>query len=92
MCVDYRRLGSVMKFDCFPLPRLDEALDAFAGATIFSSLDLAMAYQQVPVKPYDIEKTAFITQVSLNEIMKMPFGLCNAPSTYQRLISVFYKA
>ena len=44
MCVDYRRLNSVPKFDSFPLPRLDEALDAFAGATVFSSLDLAMAY------------------------------------------------
>lgn len=49
MCVDYRRLKSVTKFDSFPLPRLDEALDAFAGATGFSSLDLAMANHQVPV-------------------------------------------
>ena len=86
MCVDYHRLNSVTKFDCFPLPRLDEALDAFAGATVFSSLDLAMAYQQVPVKPADVEKTAFITHVGLYEMMKMPFGLCNAPSTYQRLM------
>ena len=86
MCVDYRRLNSVTKFDCFPLPRLDEALDAFAGATVFSSLDLAMAYHQVPVKPADVEKTAFITYVGLYEMMKMPFGLCNAPSTYQRLM------
>ena len=78
---------TVTKFDCFPLPRLDEALDAFAGATIFSSLDLAMAYHQVPVKPADIEKTAFITHVGLYEMTKMPFGLCNAPSTYQRLMA-----
>ena len=56
MCVDYRRLNSVTKFDFFPLPRLDEALDSFANATVFSSLDLAMAYHQVPVKPTDIEK------------------------------------
>ena len=86
MCIDYRRLNSVTKFDCFPLPRLDEALDAFAGATVFSSLNLAMAYHQVPVKPADVEKTAFITHVGLYEMMKMPFGLCNAPSTYYRLI------
>ena len=82
MCVDYRRLTSITKFDCFPLPRLDEAVDAFAGATVFSSLDLAMAYHQVPVKPADVEKTAFITHVKLFEMVKMPFGLCNAPSTY----------
>ena len=87
MCVDYRRLNSVTKFDSFPLPRLDEALDAFAGATVFSSLDLAMAYHQVPVKPSDIEKTAFVTHVGLFEMSKMPFGLCNAPSTYQRLMA-----
>ena len=87
MCVDYRRLNSVTKFDCFPLPRLDEALDAFAGAAVFSSLDLAMAYHQVPVKPADVEKTAFIMHVGLFEMRKMPFGLCNAPSTYQRLMT-----
>ena len=87
MCVDYRRLNSVTKFDYFPLPRLDEALDAFAGATIFSSLDLAMAHHQVPVKPSDVEKTAFITHVGLFEMQKMFFGLCNAPSTYQRLMA-----
>ena len=87
MCVDYRRLNSVTKFDSFPLPRLDEALDAFAGATVFSSLDLAMAYHQVPVKPTDVEKTAFVTHIGLFEMSKMPFGLCNAPSTYQRLMA-----
>ena len=86
MCVDYRRLNSVTKFDCFPLPRHDEALDAFAGATVFSSLYLAMAYHQVPVKPADVERTAFITHVCLYEMIKIPFGLCNAPSTYQRLM------
>ena len=91
MCVDYRRLNFVTKFDCFPLPRLDEALDAFAGATVFSSLDLAMAYDQVPVKPADVKKTAFITHVGLYEMMKMPFGLCNAPSTYQRLMMTVHQ-
>lgn len=63
MCIDYRRLNSVAKFDCFQLPRLYEKLDAFAGATVFSSLDLAVAYNQVPVKPIDFEKTSFITHV-----------------------------
>ena len=82
MWVDYRRLNSVTKLDCFPLPRLDKALDAFASATVFSSLDPAMAYHQVPVKPADVEKTALITHVGLYEMMKMSFGLCNAPSTY----------
>ena len=86
MCVDYRQLNAVTKFDCFTLPHLNEALDAFAGATVFCSLNLAMAYHQVPVKPADVEKPALITHVGLYEIMKIPFGLCNAPSTYQRLM------
>ena len=88
MCVDYRRVNAATKFDCFPLPRLDEALDTVAGCSVFSSLDLAMAYHQVPVAPSDVEKTAFITHAGLFEMTKMPFGLCNAPSTYQRLMSI----
>ena len=86
MCVNYRRLNSVTKFDCFPLPLLDEAFDAFVGATVFSLLHLAMAYHQVPVKPADVETTGFITHVGLFEMAEIPFGLCNAPSTYQRLM------
>ena len=84
MCVDYRRLNFLTKFDCFTLPRIDEALDAFAGATVFNSLDLAMAYYQVFVKPSDIEKIALITHVGLFRMQMMPFSLCNAFTTYQR--------
>ena len=53
---------------------------------MFSSLELAIAYHQVPVKPADVEKNAFITHLGLFEMAKMPFGLCNGPSTYQRLM------
>ena len=88
MCVDYRRINALTKFNCFPLPRLDEDLDAFYGAVVFSSLDLAMAYHQVPVAPSGVEKTAFVTHVGLFEMIKMLFCLCNALSTYQHLISV----
>ena len=85
--MDYRRLNFVTKLNLFPLPRLYEALDAFGGATVFSSFDLAIAYHQVTVKPLDVEKTAFITHVGHFEMQKMPFGLCNVPSTYQRLMA-----
>ena len=88
MCVDYRRLNAVTKFDFFPLPRLDEALDSFAETVVFSSLDLAMAYNQVSVAPPDVQKTTFITHCGLFEMDKMLFGLCNAPSTYQRLMLI----
>ena len=74
MCVDYRRMNSVTKFDCFPLPRLDKVLDAFVSATVFSSFDFAMAYHHVPLKTSDIEKNVFITQVGLYEMQKIPFG------------------
>ena len=66
----HRRLNSVTKFDCFPLPRLDEAFDAFAGATVFYLLGLAMAYQHVPVKSADVEKTAVITHVGQFDMAK----------------------
>ena len=88
MCVDYRRVNAATKFDCFPLPRLDDALDAVAGCSVFSFLDLAMAYHQVQVALSDVEKTAFITHAGLFEMTNMPFGLSNAPSTYQRLMSI----
>ena len=75
MCVDYRRLKSVTKIDSFLLLRLDEALDAFAGAAVFSSFDLAIVYHHVPVKPVDVQQTAFITQVGLYTKIKMLYGL-----------------
>ena len=55
MCVDYLRVNAVTKLDCFLLPRLDEPLDAVAGCSVFSSLDLAMAYHQEQVSPSDVE-------------------------------------
>ena len=88
MCVDYHRINKATKFDWVPLPPLDEALDVFAGVTVLSSLDLAMAYYQVPVISSDVEKTAVITHVKLIEMVTMPFGLCNVPSTYQGLMSI----
>ena len=82
LCVQYQRLNSVKNFDCFVLPRLDKVLDALAGTTVFSSLNLVITYNQVPVKPSDVEKTVFITHVGLFKIQKMHFGFCNAPSIY----------
>ena len=54
MCVDYCRLNAVTKFDCFQIPRHDKKLATFAGATVFLSVDLAMAYHQVPRKLADV--------------------------------------
>ena len=81
-CVDYRKLNE------FPLPRIDDTLDRLSGSRHFSTLDLASGYWQVEMEPASIEKTAFITFSGLYQCRKMPFGLVNAPATFQRLMEV----
>ncbi|TWW54009.1 Retrovirus-related Pol polyprotein from transposon opus [Takifugu flavidus] len=86
LCVDYRLLNSKTRKDAVPLPRIEESLDALSGAHWFSTLDLASGYNQVPVAEQDRPKAAFCTPFGLFEFNRMPFGLCNAPSTFQWLM------
>ena len=81
MCVDYRGLNARMVKDVYPLPRIDESLDALGGAAIFSTMDLQSAYYQVEIAEEDKAKTAFTTPIGLFEFNRMAFGLCNAPAT-----------
>ena len=87
-CVDYRRLNDLTVKDAYPLPRIDDTLDALGASKWFSTLDLASGYWQVELDPRHREKSAFVTKHGLFEFNVLPFGLCNAPSTFQRLMEL----
>ena len=86
ICVDYRKLNAQTKFDAYPMPRIDEMLDAVGKSQYLTTLDLSKGYWQVPMDDADKEKTAFTSPLGLLQFTVMPFGLSGAPATFQRLM------
>ena len=84
--IDYRNLNTHTIKDAYPLPNIADSLSRLAGSKIFSAIDGAAAFHVVRIRPQDKEKTAFITPFGLYQFKRMPFGLCNAPATYSRLV------
>jgi len=90
VCVDYTNLNDACPKDCFPLPRIDQLVDATAGHARLSFMDAYRGYHQIAMEVADVEKTAFITPRGTYCYQVMPFGLKNAGATYQRMVSKMF--
>ncbi|CAF5183326.1 unnamed protein product [Rotaria magnacalcarata] len=86
-CIDYRQLNSITQKDVYPLPRIDDVLERLNGSHIFSKLDLRSGYCQVPLVSDERKKTAFISPDGLWQFNRLPQGLKNSPSVFQRLMN-----
>ena len=90
ICVDYRKLNQITKKDAHPLPRTDAQSETLSGSKYFTKLGFSCGYHQVEVAQAHQEKTAFPAPFALFEYKVMPFGVLNAPATFQRLMSLVF--
>lgn len=87
MCIDYRALNKLIERDRYPLPLIEDQIDKLGQAKCYISLDMKNGFYQIPVSESSTRYTAFITPDGHYEFLKMPFGICNGPSVFQRAIS-----
>ncbi|KAH9792667.1 hypothetical protein KPL71_004223 [Citrus sinensis] len=91
VCIDYRKLNAATRKDHFPLPFIDQMLERLSGHSHYCFLDGYSGYNQIVIAPEDQEKTTFTCPFGTFAYRRMPFGLCNAPATFQRFIKDFSK-
>ncbi|GKA49078.1 reverse transcriptase domain-containing protein [Tanacetum coccineum] len=91
VCIDYRKLNEATRKDHFPLPFMDQMLERLAGNEFYCFLDGFSGYFQIPIDPHDQEKMTFTCPYGTFAYRRMPFGLCNAPGTFQRcMMAIFH--
>lgn len=86
ICIDFRKLNTILFFDAYPMPRIEDLLERIGRANYITTLDLCKGYWQVPLESQSQPLTAFRTPLGLLQFTVMPFGLHGAPATFQWLM------